>query len=251
MSENLQKLTRCEELLAKVDAGAQLETDERRDVIAYLLATRPDMTNMDMARKFGVSEGSIRKDKDLIRKRAVEEVTKDDIGLVVHDIITTFDRIIADIEKSAAKSSLGTNTYLAHKKAVADYLQKKVEALQSLGYYPKNLGSMTATKFIFKSHVSERDGSVDTRAVNPDEAPVIDAEFTEVKPVSVPVQTRMLPAGMTEQELTETLKPKGSFVPDYASDSEEEAELRRSLAAEFAETAGDKMNRPPTDGEED
>ncbi len=244
-SENLDRLTRCEQLLEQAKSGQRLEIDDRRSLIAYLKATQPDMSNVDMGKLFGISEGQIRKDIAVIRKRSAEELTKDDIGLVVSDIMTTFDRVITEMEKSAKASKQGTAVYLQHKKAVLDYLVKKVEALQSLGYYPKNLGALTQTKFIFSSHVA-KDGSVTTLpATDAEQAKVAvskavdniqDAEFEDV--VTTP---KALPAGLDTVEMLR--KQVSEFQPVYSTDTDsKEAELRLALAREFAETPKDMVD---------
>lgn len=161
-------LTRCEELLAKAQAGEKLDADTRRDVIQYLMATQPHMTNTDMARLFNLSEGMIRKDKDIVRKRAADDISKEDVGLVIGDIRRTYERFIADIQRCLSDKKLcppGTKTYLDYQRALVDYQLKIVGALQSLGFYPKNLGTMQQTKFVFKSTV-QKDGSIETKAID-------------------------------------------------------------------------------------
>lgn len=168
MSEEI-VLTKTEELYEKAKAGDKLETDQRRDVIAFLMATEPSMTNSDMARLFKLSEGMIRKDKDIVRKNLAEDISKEDVGLVIGDIRRTYERFIADIQKVLADKNLcppGTKVYLDYHKALVDYQLKIVEALQSLGHYPKNIGTMQQNKFVFVSKVA-KDGSVTTEAVDP------------------------------------------------------------------------------------
>jgi hypothetical protein len=207
------ELTRSEQLLLKAESGEQLNVDERRVAVGHLMATRPDLSNMDLGKLFGVSDTMIRKDKDWLRKQTADEIVKDDISLVIGDIRRTYERFVVEVEKSTKKCAEGTNTKLAHLKAGMDYQLKVVEALQSLGYYPKNLGNMTKKTFVFKSHVSEKDGSVST-------LPVIDAEFEDVK--DAPVQ------------VTPLLK-----------DSPEEAAMRAALEEEFKETPRE-VSTPPS-----
>jgi len=205
-------LTRCEELLAKARSGEKIETDPRRDVIQYLMATEPHLSNSDMARLFGLSEGMIRKDKDIIRKRAAEDISKEDVGLVIGDIRRTYERFISDIQRVLSNKQLcppGTKTYLDYQKALVDYQLKIVEALQSLGFYPKNLGTMQQNKFVFKSHVA-KDGSIETKAFDPDKAP----------------------------KIIEGQKGTKATLMLTSSDPEDEA-LRNALRDEFSETPHD------------
>lgn len=208
-------LTRCEELLAKARSGEKLETDHRRDVIQYLMATEPGMTNADMARLFNLSEGMIRKDKDIVRKRAADDISKEDVGLVIGDIRRTYERFMADIEKGIKKCDPGTKVYLDYQKALVDYQLKIVEALQSLGHYPKNLGTMQQNKFVFKSHVA-KDGSIETKAFDP-----------------------------TKHKTIEGKTPLALSAPD----PEDEA-LRNALRDEFEDTPRDPMAYK-SDGEGD
>lgn len=230
-------ITKSEELVIKAKTGEKLTTDERRTCIAYLMATQPELSNMDMAKMFGVTEGAIRKDKDIVRKEVADDISKDDVGLVIGDIIRTFDRLIVEIEKSCQKATLGTSTFIQHKKLVADLTRQKIEALQSLGYYPKNLGNLTQTKFVFKSHVNPKDGSVSTVALTPEEqkqhalsAPsdIKDAEFEEVKEHNL--------------DTVAMLQKQAKFLPLYDKDTDEERELRIALAQEFSETGTERQD---------
>jgi hypothetical protein len=172
--------TRSEELLAKSRAGEKLETDQRRDLIAYLMVVQPELTNSDMARMFGLSEGGIRKDKEVIRKKAAEELSGEDVGLVIADIRRTLDRFKRDMEKALKACEPGTKVYLEYQKALVDYEFKGIEALQSLGFYPKNLGVLQKNQFVFKSIVS-KDGSIDTRAIDAKDAKVIEGQRSTTK----------------------------------------------------------------------
>jgi hypothetical protein len=209
-----QGLTESEELLLRAEDGEKLQVDDRRKAIAYLMGAKPDVGVMDMSRLFQVSEGMIRKDRDFIRKQISDDITKDDVGLVIGDIRRTFDRVIVEIEKSAQESKKGTAVYLAHKKAVLDYELKKVEALQSLGYYPKNLGTQTQTRFVFKSHVVEKTGAVNTLPVPEEDIPTIEGEL--VNP------NRLLPAV--------------TLTPVQQAEQDEAERIRAALEAEFKET---------------
>ncbi len=198
-------LTRCEELYSKAKSGEKIDTENRRDVIAFLMATEPGMTNSDMARVFGLSEGMIRKDKEIVRKKMAEEISGEDVGLVIGDIRRTYERFQSSIEKGLKKCQPGTKNELDYLKASVDYQLKMVDALQSLGYYPKNLGTMQQNKFVFKSTVA-KDGSVETRAVDP----------------SKPIKTI-----------------EGKVPLNLVKESDEESDLREALRDEYCETPRD------------
>lgn len=214
-------LTRSEELYAKAAAGEKLETDQRRDVIAYLMVVNPELTNSDMARLFGLSEGAIRKDKEIIRKRAADELSGEDVGLVIADIRRTYDRFVKDINAAMKLASAGTKTYLDYQKSLVDYQLKMIEALQSLGFYPKNLGILQKNQFVFKSVVA-KDGSIDTRAI--DEPRTIE--------------------GKIDRRTT----AKASHIATAVIDPEEDS-LRNALRDEFSDTPADPRALPAPSGD--
>lgn len=190
----------------------RLTAPERRHVIHFLMATKPDMTNSEMGELFGVSERQIRLDKANIREAKAkflkDEVSKD-ISLVIADIAIDFERQAQDLEKSKAKAKLGSTQYVQHCNAILDMRLKTVKAFQDIGFLPKNLGAMTVEKFEYKAVVN-KDGSVNTRSVEMfDDAEVakraaIDAEFEEVPRPA-------LPAAPDEQN-SETTTPESEAV---------------------------------------
>lgn len=158
------------------------------------------MTSLEMSELLGAADRTIRDDFAWIKKQIAESIKDEDIGLVIADIRMTYERFVERAEKSLKKCTPGTNVYLQHLKLMMDMQLKIVEALQSLGYYPKNLGNLTSTRYEFKAHVS-KDGSVETRPVeafdhlinadkNPDDRggvrEALDAEFEMVEPKALP-----------------------------------------------------------------
>lgn len=212
--------TRSEQLVLRAEGMLNLGGDDklpaadRQDALAFLMGVRPDLNNVELARIFKVNEKTIRNDKDIIRKRVSEEITKDDVSLVVSDIRTTYERFRTELAKSTQKCEYGTNTKLAHLKAEMDYQLSVVDALQSLGYYPKNLGNLTKTQFVFKAHVA-KGGGVNTVPVESDEELKI-IEAQEVK---------LLPG---------------------AYETDEDKAIRQQLEAEFADTP--KASKERSDG---
>lgn len=160
-------LSRPEELLLRAQSGEVLVTDDRRICLGYMLTTveHRDNSNVELAKLFGVNEKTIRKDRELNRKEVAEEITKDDISLVISDIRQDYDRYVQDINSALKNVKVGTVVWLSYQNAKMQMRLKVVSALQELGYYPRNLGAMTASKFAFRAHVAE-DGSVSTRAVD-------------------------------------------------------------------------------------
>jgi hypothetical protein len=213
-------LSRCEELLAKARSGEKLETDARRDVIQYLMAVEPHLSNADMARMFGLSEGMIRKDKDIVRKKASEDISKEDVGLVIGDIRRTYERFISDIQKVLSDNKLcpkGTKTYLDYQKALVDYQLKIVEALQSLGFYPKNLGTMQQNKFVFKSHVA-KDGSIETKAFDPDKTPKVIEGHTPLLLAAPDEEDEKLRSALREEFSDTPFDPRVTQAEQYEED---------------------------------
>jgi hypothetical protein len=219
MSEEI-VLTKTEELYDKVKKGEKLDTDQRRDVISFLMATEPSMTNADMARLFNLSEGMIRKDKDIVRKRMAEDISKEDVGLVIGDIRRTYERFISDIQKVLSDKKLcppGTKVYLDYQKALVDYQLKIVEALQSLGHYPKNIGTMQQTKFIFKSTVS-KDGSVSTEPLDPTK---------KFKTIEGKVPLALAASDPEDDALRRALEDEYGETPRYMADNSGEEDYER------------------------
>jgi hypothetical protein len=186
----------AEQLIDRARAGERLTTAERRHCISYLTVTHPDMTKVAMGDLFGVGEAMIRQDFKKIREEKAKLIKEDDIGLVIADIALTFERQVIDIERSKRECKLGSRAYLEHCRAIARMQVDRVELLQNLGFYPKNLGNMTIDKFEYKAIVTE-DGSVDTRRVDmvveveqgEDREAAIEAEFEDMKQLPAPEAT--------------------------------------------------------------
>jgi hypothetical protein len=207
--------SRSETLVLAAERGEKLESEARRDAVAYLTAVRPDLSNMDLSRLFQCSEGLIRRDKESNRKRMAEELSSDDISLVINDIRRTYETVSTELQKSLKECVNGSKTKLDHLVVQMKFQKDYVEALQSLGFLPKNLGNLTKTQFIFKAHVA-KGGGVNTVVVN-DKADLKTIEAEEFK---------QLPA-MTE--------------------STEDKSIRAALEAEFTEVPqGEKPNGTPS-----
>lgn len=194
--------THSEILVLRAEQGEKLVADERRDAVAYLTVVRPDMGHMELGRLFQVSDTTIREDKEKIRKRMAEELTSDDIGLVINDIRRSYEHDMVELARSTKACTYGTNNWLAHVKAKRDFEKQYIEMLQSLGFYPKNLGNISKTQFIFKAVVA-KGGGVNTVAVeNP-------------------------------KELTALIVSEQKALP-AAAESEEDKDIRDALEAEFS-----------------
>lgn len=191
----------AEKLLELARGGERLNTRDRRHCIAFLMAADPSHTNVAMGELFQVSERQIRDDKLKLRKERAKLVKEEDVGLVIADLSIAFDNQLRDIETSKRKCKLGSQTYVNHCKEIATLVLKKVQALQELGYLPKNLGQMTTTKFEYKSVVA-KDGSVDTRPVDMT-FEVEEAEYEDVTP-------RQLTSGDEDESAEEDLESNGS-----------------------------------------
>lgn len=153
-----------EKLIERALNGEKLSSRERRHCLAHQMVHSPDETNVSLAKLYGVSEALIRRDKQTIRQEKAAMIKKDDVGLVIADIAFTFESQISDLEKAKKKAVVGSRTYLDYCKAIFDLQIKKVETLQNLGFYPKNLGNLTVQQYAFKAYVG-KDQSVDTRPV--------------------------------------------------------------------------------------
>jgi DNA primase catalytic subunit len=148
----------------------KLSTEERRRVVAYVMATQPQVAGTELAIWCQVSERAIRQDKAIIRQRMATELREDDVALIIADIMADFRRQIQDIEISKRSAKAGSPAYLAHCTAIVDLRLKTTKMLQDLGYYPKNLGNMTQEHFVYQAVVEHEgrlctDPPTDTRTI--------------------------------------------------------------------------------------
>jgi hypothetical protein len=184
---------KAEKLVERAQNGERLTRGERLHAIGYLMAVSPQMSNVDMAELFRVSEKQIRDDRRKIRDEKAKAIREEDIGLVIADIALSFDNQVRDLEKSKIKAKQGERTYMEHCKSIFDMQLRKIKALQELGFYPKSLGNLTIEKFEYAAVVG-KDGSVAVRPVEfqmpkeleSGEPQMIDAEFTELRSLPAP-----------------------------------------------------------------
>lgn len=186
-------LPHADQIIARAQAGEKISTADRRHATAYIMGAMSELSNREIGALFGVTERAVRIDKKIIRDEKSKIIAEDDIGLVIADIVMTYENQIRDLEKvkKACSKNINSTIYVNCCKLIFDMRMRMVEALQNLGYYPKNLGNMTVEKFSYKSIVNEKDGSVDTRPVNmfdvtptPDrDLSIVDAEFSDIKQI--------------------------------------------------------------------
>jgi hypothetical protein len=69
------------------------------------------------------------------------------------------------IEKSMEECGKGTNTYLAHVKALDAQLLEYARFRREIGMLPKSVAAQTTTQYIFKAHVA-KSGNVTTVPVS-------------------------------------------------------------------------------------
>jgi hypothetical protein len=155
----------AEKIIQRAQNGERIQRKERLHAIAYMMSVMSSLTNREIGEIFQIDERMVRNDKRKVKEEKAASIKEDDIGLVIADIAMTYENEIRDIQKSKEKCKSGTKDYLAHCKAIFDMQRQKVEALQNLGYYPKNLGNMVIEKFDFQAIVS-KDGSVNSRSVD-------------------------------------------------------------------------------------
>lgn len=204
----------AQDMIQRAKSGERLTTKERRHVITWLQATSGDdvasisMTNQQLGDLFGVTERTIRQDKQAFRKEKAKFIREDDISLIIADIALDYERQVRDIEKSKAKAPIGSMTYLRHCTDALNLRVQMVKALQDLGYYPKNLGQLTVTKWDFQAHVDSTTGYVTTEQV--DYLPVIDAEV--VKP-------KALTEGTTHEESTSRVNINYEFTTEDSNNN--------------------------------
>jgi hypothetical protein len=184
----------------------KLEHRDRRQCIAFLRATQPDLSNTELAEMFQVSERMIRFDIKAIQTLLAKEYAALDPTVIVADILIMRDRQIANIEKSLKKATLGTGTYLEHCLALDRLMRESTATLQTLGVLPKELGRQIEERYEFRAIV-HRNNTIETRrldailvdsaltadkeqellkADNDREREILEAEFVDVKPLPAP-----------------------------------------------------------------
>ncbi len=177
--------TRSELLVLKAEAmfnqggEERVSAEDRRIALAYLMVVRADMSNYELGSLFKVSEGLIRKDKEIVRKQMADEAPTDDITVFLSDLRRYYETCRTALARSTKKCTEGTAVMLAHIKAAWDLEKEYLEAMQGLGVLPKNLGNLTKTEYIFKAHVS-KGGGVNTTVVK-DNKDLKTIEAREVK----------------------------------------------------------------------
>lgn len=190
-------LANAEKMISRAQSGERLSRRDRMHCIGYIMATMPTLTNREIGEIFGITERAVRKDRSAVKEERATQIKEEDIALVIADIAMTYDAQIRDIEKSKLKCKQGTKDYLAHCKTLFDMQRLKVDALQSLGYYPKNLGHATIDKFEYKAIVNSDSSVVTGRKIDvidtspkeleaapvvpePRDLTILDAEFSDI-----------------------------------------------------------------------
>lgn len=162
------------------EAGLPVNAQQRRHCIGYLMAMEPEKAadTAGLAELFKVSDTLIRKDKRTIREEKAAIIKDEDIGLVLADIHITYENVLRGLQKSLNATKEGTVLYVKTLAEIRDTVIKITDSLQSLGYYPKNLGTQTTKKYNFYAVSDQKDGSVEVHneAVTPR---TIDAEFVD------------------------------------------------------------------------
>ena len=78
----------------------KLNAEDRRGALAYLMVVRADMSNYELGSLFKVSEGLIRKDKELVRKQMADETPTDDITVFLSDLRRYYEVCRAALARS-------------------------------------------------------------------------------------------------------------------------------------------------------
>ncbi len=114
------------------------------------------------------------------RKRKRGKLT--DADKLIRDLNAGFKANRKLLEQSLAQCSPGTNSYLAHIKALDDQFLKYSEFRREIGVLPKNVGTITEKEFIFKAHASKGGAVNTTRISTPAQMQEIErAEAKEIK----------------------------------------------------------------------
>ncbi len=187
----------AEKIITRAQKGEKVSRRERLHAISFIMATMPTLTNREIGEIFGITERAVRVDRVKVKEERASQIKEEDIALVIADIAMTYDAQLRDLEKSKQKCKLGSRDYISHCDTIFNMQYKKVQALQNLGYYPKNLGNMTVEKFEYKAIVNKDNSVVTARKIDViDTTPkgieatsevvmrnleILDAEFSDVQ----------------------------------------------------------------------
>lgn len=177
--------------------GKELTTEQRRHVVAWIMATG-SYTNAEMAQLFKVNERTITTDRTKIRELMADSIKEEDIGLILSDLRMTFEEAIRRTQKAIKKAKPGTRTYLDYVNNIPKLQTEYTKVMQDLGYFPKSLGTLQVDKFEFKANVGLQVG--EKRDLNMfKDPPTIDGEVVEVKAITDGKDSSSETAGSTPE----------------------------------------------------
>lgn len=161
----------AEETIKKAQQGEKVTTEERRHAIEYIMGVYPDWSNVKLSQIFDVDVKTIRNDKKIIKTANAERVREDtDVKLIIADLLAARERALQEIEEGkkdiVVSKKTGTPNHLAWIKAGLEIHIRVTEALQNMGWLPKNIGAISITKNVFKAVVQTNTGIVETRPVD-------------------------------------------------------------------------------------
>ncbi len=155
----------AEQFIDRAERGEKLTTDERRHAVAYIESMHPEVSNVDMARLFQVDEATIRSDIKKSKAAKIDRVREDtDIKLILADMIHARDRAVRKLAAVQAKMEREKKTdspnYRKTIEAEVNMHLKIAAALSELGVLPKNIGTVTVNKSVFKAIVEQKTGAI-------------------------------------------------------------------------------------------
>jgi hypothetical protein len=150
----------AEDLVGRARKGEKLTLEDRRYALQFLMYTEPDLSRMELGRIFQVDESTIRHDIKRIKEKNADLIKEDtDVKLIIADLIAARDRALLEIEKAkkliSTTAKEGTPNHLNFIKASVEIHMKVTEALQNMGWLPKNIGAITVNKHVFKAIVQK------------------------------------------------------------------------------------------------
>lgn len=158
-------MTSTERLVEMAEGGEKLSSEDRRRALAYLKVARPELSKVDLAEMFSVSEGQIRKDLRIIVEESTDEMRDQDPATIIAEAVSTLRRQVADIEGAKKSARKGSRDYMQHCVSIADIQFKLLRALQEVGYLPKDASKMAQQLYEYAAVVLKGD-NVDTRPID-------------------------------------------------------------------------------------
>lgn len=155
-------MTSTERLVEMAEGGEKLSSEDRRRALAYLKVARPELSKVDLAEMFSVSESQIRKDLRIIVEETTDELRDQDPSDIIAEAVVTIRRQVTDLEGAKKSAKKGSREFLQCCVSISDIQFKLLKSLQDVGYLPKDASKMAQQLYEYAAVVLKGD-NVDSK----------------------------------------------------------------------------------------